>query len=106
MVAGGIAQELHASGTLQQLMDVVKSHFSKWIAESRSGQAKDNVQAVMGKAKEYIAENYQKDLSIEEVSELADLSISHFCTLFKGTTGYTFLEYLTECRIERPRVYC
>ena len=37
----------------------------------------------MGKAKEYIAENYQKDLSIEEVSELADLSISHFCTLFK-----------------------
>lgn len=98
-----LLQELHASGTLQQLMNVIKSHFSKWIAESRSGQAKDNVQAVMGKAKEYIAENYQKDLTIEEVSELADLSISHFCTLFKGTTGYTFLEYLTECRIEKAK---
>ncbi|KOR87695.1 response regulator [Paenibacillus solani] len=98
-----LLQELHASDTLQQLMAVLKNHFSRWIAESRSGQSKDNIQAVMNKAKEYIAENYQKDLSIEEVSELADLSISHFCTLFKGATGYTFLEYLTECRIQKAK---
>ncbi|GAB6928796.1 response regulator [Paenibacillus sp. JCM 10914] len=98
-----LLQELYTSDTLQQLMDAVKNRFSQWMTESRMAQSKANVRTVMGKAKEYIEDNYQKDLTIEEVSELADLSISHFCTLFKSTTGYTFLEYLTECRIKKAK---
>ncbi len=98
-----LLQQFQSSQTLQELMDVMKSRFGQWMTDSRTGHSRDNVQAVIGKAKAYIAEHYQKDLSIEEVSELSDLSIGHFCTLFKQTTGYTFLEYLTECRIEKAK---
>ncbi|MMZ65137.1 HTH-type transcriptional activator Btr [compost metagenome] len=58
---------------------------------------------MIDKTKGYIANHYHKDLSIEEVAEVADLSISHFCMLFKQVTGYTFLEYLTQCRIEKAK---
>ncbi|MNE98437.1 HTH-type transcriptional activator Btr [compost metagenome] len=34
---------------------------------------------------------------------MADLSISHFCTLFKQVSGYTFLEFVTHCRMEKAK---
>lgn len=99
----GLLQDLHASGTLAASIEVIKDKFGSWMSASRAGQPKDKVQFVIDKAKAYMEEHYYKDLSMEEVAELADLSISHFCTLFKQTTGYTFLEYLTECRIEKAK---
>lgn len=99
----GLLQELHSQGTLSGIMDVLKVNFGKWIMESVGNHSRENVQAVISKSQEYISNNYHKDLSIEEVSELADLSISHFCMLFKQVSGYTFLEYLTQCRIEKAR---
>ena len=99
----GLLQELHSQGTLNEIMDVLKVNFGKWIMEGVGNHSKENVQSVIAKSQEYISNNYHKDLSIEEVSELADLSISHFCMLFKQVTGYTFLEYLTQCRIEKAK---
>ena len=40
---------------------------------------------------------------MEEVAELIDLSISHFCMLFKQVSGYTFLEYLTKIRMDKAK---
>ncbi|MGG6312753.1 response regulator [Paenibacillus macerans] len=99
----GLLQELHSIGTLNEMIGTLKANFGKWISESRENQSKENVQTVIAKTQEYILNNYHKDLSIEEVSELADLSISHFCLLFKQVSGYTFLEYLTQCRIEKAK---
>ncbi|MNI56277.1 HTH-type transcriptional activator Btr [compost metagenome] len=99
----GLLQELHSLGSLNEMISVLKVNFDKWIKESSSNQSKENIQSVIAKSKEYIAGNYHKDLSIEEVAEIADLSISHFCTLFKQVSGYTFLEYLTQCRIDKAK---
>lgn len=98
-----LLQDLHASGTLSDMIAVLQANFGEWMLESKARQPKENIHAVIGKAQAYIADHYQKDLSIEEVAELADLSISHFCTLFKQVTGYTFLEYLTQCRMEKAK---
>jgi len=99
----GLLQELQSLGTLSEMIGLLKTNFGRWISESRDSQIKDNVQNVIAKTQEYILSNYHKDLSMEEVAERADLSISHFCLLFKQVTGYTFLEYLTECRIEKAK---
>ncbi|MNE47154.1 HTH-type transcriptional activator Btr [compost metagenome] len=99
----GLMQELHASGSLHEMIGILKLSFEKWIRESSTSQSKENMQSVIGKTKEYISNNYHKDLSIEEAAEIADLSISHFCTLFKQVSGYTFLEYLTQCRIDKAK---
>ncbi|WP_019640165.1 response regulator [Paenibacillus fonticola] len=99
----GLLQELYASSTLNEMIAVLKKCFGQWIMESKENYSRGDVQAVIAKATSYIMHNYHKDLSIEEVCELAELSISHFCMLFKQETGYTFLEYLTQCRIEKAK---
>src|SRR5690606_9591125 len=58
---------------------------------------------LISKAKNYIDNHYHNDIGIDEVSEVVGLSASHFCTLFKQVTGSTFLEYVTQCRIEKAK---
>jgi YesN/AraC family two-component response regulator len=47
----------------------------------------------------YINENYQEDLTLEEVSELLSFDPSYFCRIFKQATGATFTEYLNFVRV-------
>lgn len=48
----------------------------------------------------FLAEHYQQeDLSVEQAAAAANLSVTHFCRLFKRATGMGFHEYLTRYRI-------
>ena len=47
----------------------------------------------------YIAENYQQDISLVEISAIASLTPPAFCRLFKRRTGKSFVEYINEIRI-------
>ncbi len=48
---------------------------------------------------EYIAANYHSDVSLEDISKIANLSPTAFCRLFKQRTNRHFIEYLNEARI-------
>lgn len=54
-------------------------------------------------AKEYIRENYSRPVTLEEVSAIAGFNPSYFSTLFKKETGSTFLEFLSETRMEQAK---
>lgn len=47
----------------------------------------------------YIINNYYKDISLEEISGIANLTPTAFCRLFKQRTSRHFTEYLNEVRI-------
>ena len=55
------------------------------------------------KAKDYIQKNFQKDLSLDEVSRQLDLSSYYFSKLFKEETGSNFVEYVTNLRMEKAK---
>lgn len=55
------------------------------------------------KAKSFIEENYQKDISLDDVSRSVDISPYYFSKLFKEETGENFIEYLTNIRIEKAK---
>jgi two-component system, response regulator YesN len=55
---------------------------------------------MMEEALEYIQNNFQNDLGMEQAAEQVGLSVSYFSLLFKQKTGFTFLDYLTNVRIE------
>lgn len=57
----------------------------------------------IGKAKQYINQNFSKELSLEDVSRHVDISPYYFSKLFKEETGQTFVEYLTGLRIDRAK---
>lgn len=50
---------------------------------------------------DYVNENYQSKLTIEELSEYMKLNPSYFCRMFKAATGVTFTEYLNAVRIQK-----
>jgi len=60
--------------------------------------------SLVQRAKEYINENYRKDLSLDELSRELDISPYYFSKLFKEETGSNFVEYLTGLRMDQAKV--
>ncbi|RTY88789.1 AraC family transcriptional regulator [Flavobacterium sp. RSP15] len=52
----------------------------------------------------FIEENYQRTVSIEEISLLTHLSKAAFCRYFKKMTRLTFTEFLNQYRIEQAKI--
>lgn len=46
-----------------------------------------------------IDEKYSDNLSLDDAARASNLSVSHFCRMFKKCTGITFNDYLTRYRI-------
>ena len=58
---------------------------------------------IIGKAKQFIDQSFDRELSLEEVSKYVDISPYYFSKLFKEETGQTFVEYLTGLRVEKAK---
>ncbi|NLL01383.1 MAG: helix-turn-helix transcriptional regulator, partial [Clostridiales bacterium] len=63
----------------------------------------EQTSGLISKAKVYIEENYHKDISLDDVSRILDISPYYFSKLFKEETGENFIEYLTNMRIEKAK---
>lgn len=59
--------------------------------------------SVVGKAKEYMKQNYTRDLSLDEVAKYVDISPYYFSKLFKEEEGENFIDYLTSLRIDKAK---
>ena len=61
----------------------------------------NSAQILVDKAKRYIAENYNDDeLSVDKMCLVLQLSPAYFSTIFKKETGVSFINYLTDIRME------
>ena len=58
---------------------------------------------VIGQAKAYIAENYSKKISLDEICRNLYLSTTYFSFIFKKETGQNYMEYLTGIRMEKAK---
>jgi len=53
------------------------------------------------KAEQYVQENYSEvELSVDKICKTLAVSSAYFSTVFKRDTGKTFIEYLTDYRME------
>lgn len=48
---------------------------------------------------QYIAQNYNRPIPLQEIAGIAILQPGYFCRFFKNTMGTTFLEYQNELRL-------
>ncbi len=64
---------------------------------------KQESDGIITKAQDYIRQNFQRDLPLEEVAQSAGISPYYFSKLFKEETGTNFSEYLTGIRIETAK---
>lgn len=96
-----LLENIERLDTFKDVMKDIKAGLGKWLSEIGRQPAKEDSRLAIEKAVKYIESNYHRDLGIDELAEYVYLSTSHFCSLFKQETEYTFLEYLTKCRIEK-----
>ncbi len=59
----------------------------------------------INKSIKYIKENYERNITLEEVAEYSKVSKSYLSLLFKQETGINFSTFLTNYRIEKSKEY-
>ena len=55
------------------------------------------------RARQFIEENYQEDLSLAAVARQAGMSTFYFCKTFKKVTGLNFTHYVSSLRVEKAK---
>ncbi len=86
-----------------------KENFGRWLLpvalkiNSALDEERDNTtKQTVEKARQYIMDNYQDpDLSVEQICRYLHMSPAYFSTMFKKATGQTYINYLTEVRLNK-----
>lgn len=72
--------------------------------EMRDHQSKNQYRDIIGKAIEYIEENYAAEyISLTEVAKYTNVSANYFSAAFSQEMQQTFVEYLTMKRMEKAK---
>jgi two-component system response regulator YesN len=95
-------QEVLKSDTIMDLRNKMKEVISGVIEKIVRGRKRMNLE-IFEKAIEYINDNFNKKITLENVSEHLYVSPYHFSHGFKKFTGMSFIEYLTRIRIREAK---
>lgn len=86
--------------------ECLKSWFVEKIGEASGNVLRKSAEksvSLVDSAKEYINGNYSRDISLDDVSRIVNISPYYFSKIFKEETGEGFVEYLTRIRINRAK---
>lgn len=93
----------HSAGQHFETIGILKQLFSRFPAPEQnlavSGSVKYNIQPILL----YIHTNLKKEISVNELAELACFSKDHFTRVFKSVTGMAPCDYIIRKRIERSQ---
>jgi len=93
---------LYAESMMTALAAHLLQHYSARKAvryNFKGGITKYKLQQVI----DYIHQNLAENISLEVLSEQAEISQYHFARLFKEATGFTPYKFVIKCRIERAK---
>lgn len=92
-------QQLKVTRKLKDLLQLIH----KMVEEAFVEHSNKRPQVSIHVAKEYIESHLSSDIAAEEVANYLNISVSYFSTLFKQYYGVTFIEFVTQARIERAK---
>ena len=58
----------------------------------------------LSKVISYISENFDQEISLDEIADIASMTVQSFCRYFKKRTNKTFIQFLNEYRIGKACV--
>ena len=107
-------QTYHYSGRkdyLPQIMELeTKEEIRKWFTgkimnacRNVQNKREERSSDIIRNAKKYIEDHYDKDISLDDVSRVVNISPYYFSKVFKEESGLNFIEYLTNIRIDKAK---
>ncbi len=110
--SGGMTYEFRdRADYLPAVMEMTEAAaLRKWFADkigeacrSIGTKASEKSLGAVEAAKAYIRSNYSRDISLDEVSQVVNISPYYFSKIFKEDVGEGFVEYLTGLRMDKAR---
>lgn len=87
---------------LRELKVVSKGHLEQLLSDMKDARELE-INSLGAKVKKYIAENFHKDISMVDAARETNLSYHYFSKFFKDSLGKSFVEYLTELRVDKSK---
>lgn len=85
-----------------QLLGIFAEHIS--LVSNRIVVKQENQEPpVITRAKEFIAQNHEEDLTLGQVAKAVNTSTFYFCKMFKKATGLHFTDYVSRVRTEKAK---
>jgi len=94
------SKSVQESETLDEIIEVLRDFFNTLNASIKRKRVSNND---VLKAMEYIEANYEKDISLQQVADKVNLSVSYLSILIKKELEISYTEYLNEFRIEKAK---
>lgn len=94
-----LEREYPSAEAQKKLIDSLADQLSE-LMNSEEGQQSSRV---VNLAMEYIDKNYEKNLSIQEISDNIGISKNYLCNLFKKELNTTVIHYMTNVRIDKAK---
>jgi AraC-like DNA-binding protein/ligand-binding sensor protein len=85
-----------------RLLSIFAEHISL-VSNQIAVQRQNSEPPVIAKAREFITQNHEEDISLGQVAKAVNTSTFHFCKLFKKSTGLHFTEYVSRVRTEKAK---
>ena len=102
----GVAQifqrQCRQRGRMELLFQALEELHTQTLQELRERQESETARPIR-MAKQFIQENYGRNITLEDVCGAAGFSPAYFSALFKKETGEGFSKYLTQVRINRAK---
>lgn len=91
--------------SLEDYSEYYKTILKKAI-DLRNEKSQKRYAGLIEQAKEYMHQGYaMSDLTLDKVASTVNVSPNYFSSLFNQETGMTFIEYLTNIRMEKAKDY-
>lgn len=80
-------------------------NYLKYILDSMEESKRKELNGLISKVIKYINSNYHKNISLDDVAKEVNLSYHYFSKFFKESMGKSFVDYLTELRVEKSKEF-
>lgn len=99
-----IYKEIDSKNGLEEKVKYISYVFemiTKYVTENKQSQQSH----ILEKIQRYLEENYSKDISLDTVAEVVNLSTSYLSFIFKEVSGKNFVDYVNEFRVEKAKQF-
>jgi two-component system response regulator YesN len=91
--------KIYSCDNNEEIIDIMEQNIDKLEVKDNEQQNNTLINTVLN----YIQNNYQKDISLEELASKVYLTPSYLSHIFRKQTGGTIMQFIKQCRMDKAK---